>query len=472
MSLPTDIAPCHALIKAQERRIREMKAQVALIPELLAKIAELEARLNQNSGNSNRPPSTDGLKKKPALPRKKGKKRGGQSGHKGKTLKMVEQADIVVEHAPERCQCGHNLRDVPKQDYLRRQVFDLPPPKLEVTEHRVQVCICPACHSVQQGFFPADVTASVQYGAGVRSLSVLLNNSYALSFSKIRQFFADTFGYALNESTQVTANENCYENLTDSEQRIQQALLNSSVNHFDETGLRVAGKNHWLHTCSNAQFTHLFVHEKRGKEALNSESSLLPDYRGWAVHDCWSAYFGYQQCRHALCGAHLLRELQALIEQGSYWASRMQQLLLAAYAKSEQGQRIVSDFDFLGRQYDYICQIADKEEPPPIQRYKGKRAKKTKGRNLLDRLVKYKGAVLAFAQYEEVPFTNNQAERDIRPAKVKQKIAGSFRTYKGAQIYARIQSFIATARKQQLNVFKELNATFYGANFLPSNLGG
>ena len=468
MNLPTDIASCHALIKAQAQRIQGLEAQSVL---LHARIEELEARLNQNSSNSNRPPSSDGEKKKPALPRKKGKKRGGQSGHKGKTLEMVEQPDVVVEHAPQRCQCGHDLVDVPKYDYMKRQVFDLPQPKLEVTEHRVQVCICPACHKAQEGQFPSDVKASVQYGHGVRSLSVLLNNAYGLSFSRIRQFFADVFGYELNESTQVTANDTCYEALADSEQVTRQQLLSSLVNHYDETGLRVAGKNYWLHTCSNHQFTHLFVHEKRGKEALNSEASILPHYQGWAVHDCWSSYFGYEQCRHALCGAHLLRELQALTERNSYWASRMQHLLLAAYAESDQGQGVVSDFDFLGRRYDYICRIADKEEPPPLQRYKGKRPKKTKGRNLLDRLVKHKDAVLAFAQYPEVPFTNNQAERDIRPAKIKQKIAGCFRTYEGAQVYARIQAFISTARKQQLNVFKELNATFCGSNFLTPNLG-
>jgi len=472
LSLPTDIASCHALIKAQAQRIAELEAQVAIIPKLLVKITELEARLNQNSGNSNRPPSTDGLKKKPALPRKKGKKRGGQPSHKGKTLKMVAQPDVIVEHAPAHCRCGQSLANVPKQDYMSRQVFDLPQPKLEVTEHRVQMCICPACHSVQQGDFPADVTTHVQYGFGVRSLSVLLNNAYCLSFSRIRQFFGDVFGYELNESTQVTANANCYTALADSEQFIQQELLNSPVTYFDETGVRVAGKTHWLHTCSNETFTHLFVHQKRGKEALNSESSVLPDYQGWAVHDCWLSYFGYEQCSHALCGAHLLRELQALTELGSHWASCMQHLLLAAYAESDQGQGVVSDFDFLCRRYDYICQIAEKEEPPPIQRYKGKRPKKTKGRNLLDRLLKYKDAVLAFAQYPEVPFTNNQAERDIRPAKVKQKIAGCFRTQKGAQVYARIQAFISTARKHQRNVFKELNATFCGSNFLTPNFGG
>lgn len=471
MHLPNDIASCHVLIKAQETRIRELEAQLSVIAVLQEKIAELEARLNQNSSNSHRAPSSDGLSKKPALPRQKGKKRGGQPGHPGKTLKMVEQADVVVEHAPEQCACGRQLGDVSKQTLERRQVFDLPKPKLEVTEHRLQLCICPDCHRVQTGQFPQEVSAHVQYGSGVRSLSVLLNNSYRLSFSSIRQFFSDVFGYALNESTQVTANETCYEALADSEQVIRKELLASDVDHFDETGMRVDGKLHWLHTCSNEKFTHLFLHEKRGKEALDSAASVLAHYQGWAVHDCWSPYFSYKQCRHAVCGAHLLRELQGLLEQGSRWADLMQDVLLDAYVQSQEGQGVVADFDSISRRYDHICHMADEEEPPPIQQYPNKRPKKSKGRNLFERLVQHKDAVLAFAQYPEVPFTNNQAERDIRPAKVKQKIAGCFRTVKGAQVYARIQSFISTARKQQLNVFNELIASFKGANFLSLSVG-
>ena len=456
MLLPTDIESCHKLLLEQQE----------LIQQLLGKIAELEARLNQNSGNSNRPPSSDGLGKRPAIARQKGKKRGGQAGHKGKTLDMVCDPDRTVPHAPERCVCGFDLSQVPKQIEEKRQVFDLPPPKLEVIEHQLQSCICPACQELQIGRFPESVPARVQYGPGVRSLSVLLNNGYQVSFSKIRRFFCDVFGYELNESTQVSANQKCYEALEVSQERIRQELLQSPVNHFDETGLRVAGKLHWLHNCSNAAFTYLFVHPKRGKKALADPVSLLPDYEGWAVHDCWASYFSYQACHHAVCGAHLLRELQGLIEQGSRWADRMHDLLLYAYTNSDQGRATVPDPDWLYRRYDHICALGDQEEPPPEYRYENKRPKKSKGRNLLERLMRYQDAVLAFAKYEVVPFTNNQAERDVRPAKTKQKVAGCFRTLAGAQVYARIQSFLSTTRKHQLNVFNELVATFGGSNLL------
>lgn len=466
MSLPNDIASCHALILAQQKTIELLLVQSQQLEELQAKVAELEARLSQNSKNSSRPPSSDGLTKQPAFPRQPGKKRGGQSGHKGKTLGMVAHADQIVPRAPEHCVCGYDLSGVPKKVVEKRQVFDLPAPKLEVTEYQLQSCICPACRQIQVGQFPESVSARVQYGPGVRSLSVLLNNGYQVSFSKIRRFFCDVFGYELNESTQVSANHRCFEALQSSQQRIQQELLQSPVNHFDETGLRVAGKLHWLHNCSNAKFTYLFVHAKRGKKALNNPASLIPTYEGWAVHDCWASYFGYESCRHAVCGAHLLRDLRGLIEQGSHWAARMHDLLLYAYHKSDRGQCTVPDMDWLYRRYDHICHLADKEEPPPQYRYKNKRPKKSKGRNLMERLVRYRDAVLAFAKYETVPFTNNQAERDVRPAKTKQKVAGCFRTLAGAQVYARIQSFLSTTRKHQLNVFNELVATFDGYNFL------
>lgn len=431
-----------------------------------AKIAELESRLNQNSRNSHQPPSRDGLKKKPALSKPKGKKPGGQKGHPGNTLKMVAQADVVVEHLPTVCSCGHSLAGVESFELASRQVFDLPEPKLEVTEHRTLACICPHCRSVQQGLFPDEVAASVQYGPGVRSLVVLLNNSCQLPFGKIRQLFADLFGYAINESTQVAANQQCYEALEETSAHIQQCLEASEVNHYDETGLRVAGRLHWLHTCSNEHFTHLFVHPKRGQQALDSEASILPQASGWAVHDCYASYFRYDHCRHAVCGAHLLRELQAWQEQGSRWAKRMHELLLYAYHRSDQGRGVVAKFDFIKRRFAHIAQMADREEPPPSQSPKRKRVKRTKGRNLLERMLLRQDAVLAFAQYAEVPFTNNQAERDIRRAKIKQKVAGCFRTFQGAQVYARIEGFLSTARKQQRPVFRELLDTFSGANFL------
>jgi len=465
VKLPKTIEACHV-------RILELEKQVALIPSLLARIESLEAQLNQNSQNSNRPPSSDGPKKpkrKAAFTRRFKKQKGGQKGHEGKTLEMVDTADDYQNHYPLHCCCGTDLSEVSKYVKERRQVFDIPPPTLEVTEHINYACVCPDCQQEVSAGFPDNVAARVQYGNGVKSLVVLLNTGFKLPYGKVKTFFSDVFGYGLNESTQITAQQKCYVQLEASEQIIQQRLLDtnqSPVNHFDETGIGINGKNNWLHVCSNDLYTYLFVHPNRGKKALNNADSLLPMYKGWAVHDCWKSYFLFDQCQHVICNAHIIRELQALKERGQIWADRMRDLLLYAYDKSQQGTTLVDNFKFISNQYDRICKMADDEEPPPEYRHKGKKAKQSKGRNLLNRLREYKDAVLAFAKHQIIPFTNNQAERDIRPLKIKLKVAGCFRSLDGAKRYARIQAFISTARKNNLNVFNELLATFNGYNFL------
>jgi transposase len=471
LKLPTDIATCHAIILAQQDQIELLQQQVSDLLAIKQEVEKLKAQLNQNSQNSHRPPSSDGPRKQPALPKKKKGKRGGQLGHEGKTLEMVDAADHYEIRQPELCKCGYNLSGVRKYIKERRQVFDIPPAQLEVTEYQALACVCPRCHAESSGTFPEGVKARVQYGNRVKALVTLLNNDCQLAHSKIKRFFADIFGYAINESTQISANKKCYDRLADTERVIKSHLLASPINHYDETGMRINGRNHWLHGCSNELYTYLFPHLKRGKEAINSVYSLLPHYKGWSIHDCWPAYFKFTDCRHAICGAHLLRELQALIEQRSSWAERMHDLLMYAYEQSDEGKTKVNKFKTISKQYDRICQTAAQEEAPAEYRFEGKKPKQTKGRNLLNRLVAYKSAVLAFAEHDLVPFTNNQAERDIRPAKTKLKIAGSFRTFTGAQHYARIQGFISTARKNQLNVFNELVATFSGSNSLVAPVG-
>ena len=469
MKLPKDIASCHKIIKEQQATIDDLINKV--IPKLITRIEVLENQLNQNSGNSHRPPSSDGPKRKPAFTRKKKGKQGGQPGHKGKTLEMVEHPDKYERHEPKQCKCGQDLNDVIKYLIERRQIFDLPKPELVVTEYQSLACICPSCKKENKASFPDSVKSRVQYGSGVSALITMLSNDCQLSFSKIKIFFSDIFGYAINESTQCSTLKRCYSHLTKSEQVLRSYLQNSPVNHFDETGIRIKKKNYWVHGSSNDLYTYLFVHPKRGKEAINSENSILPNYKGWAVHDCWLTYFKFDKCKHSLCGAHLLRELQGLIESNSKWAKRMHELLLYAYHKSDEGKGIVKNFNTIFLQYQRICSQADQEEPPPEKRFAGKRLKRTKGRNLLDRLITHQDAVLAFAKHEIVPFTNNQDERDIRPAKTKLKVAGCFRSFKGAQYYARIQSFISSARKNQLNIFNELVATFNGYNFLTAPEG-
>lgn len=466
MVLPSDIKLLQDLVLALLSRVTRIEGELAAVKfensvlktensALKTENAELRNRLNQNSQNSHKPPSTDGLTKKPALPQSQGKKTGGQSGHTGTTLKMVAQPDLIVVHHAPWCPCcmkSFGLADVTHIGQ-KRQVFDIPAPRLEVTEHQIGLITC--CGQQHRGHFPDLVSQPVQYGSKIKALSVLLSTDYKIPFEKIEQLLGDIYGCTFNESTAISANISCFNALAPIEEWIKGAILNAQLVHFDETGMRVEGKLHWFHVASTSLYTYLFVHAKRGKEALRSTYSLLNDFKNWAVHDCWKSYFDFDNCLHAICIAHILRELQALKENGSNWAVLMHEFLLELFDVSQKATIIVPNKAIWLKKYDIICQKADKEEPPP-QKGKRGRPKNSKGRNLLNRLVLHQDGVIAFAFTEGIPFTNNQAERDIRCLKTKQKVATSFRTFKGAQNYARIQSFVSTSRKHGMNVFQNL----------------
>jgi len=453
MSLPQDIEGCHHLIKEL----------LATVEHLMLRVKELESQINQNSRNSSRPPSSDMYRKGPAFPRAKGGKVGGKKGHDGGTLNMVDKPDQIIEHKTSVCaHCGKVHSQEPLVIRGRRQVFDIPPPRIEVTEHRALDWVCCGCHHENQGKFPAQVSAPAQYGLRLQTMSVLFNNAYCIPRNKVQLIFKDLYGITLNEGTLQSQNELAYTRLETEETHIKTQVLQSEVVHYDETGFHVGKERYWEHVAANERFTYLFVHPKRGKEA-HEDLSILPEFQNWAVHDCWSTYFNFSACKHAVCGAHLLRELNALIENGRKWAVQFHAFLLDLYRQTDQGKRSLPPEKHKKTllRYKKILKLADQEEPPPIQRPRGK-PKKTKGRNLFDRLSKHQQAVLAFAFHEEVPFTNNQAERDIRPTKTKMKVSGCFRTQFGAEIYARIQSFVSTVRKLQFNPFNELYTVLSG----------
>lgn len=469
MELSNDIHILKDLVMVLLTRINHLETHQASLEienmSLKAENLELRNRLNQNSQNSNKPPSSDGLTKKtthPAIPKEKGKRSGGQSGHKGNTLKMVDIADTqVIHHAP-FCPCCSKVftsSDV-EQVIQRRQVFDIPKPQIIVTEHQLGIITC--CGQKHKGVFPQGVNSLVQYGTNIKSLSVLLSVDYKVPFDKIEQLFSDLYQCSFNESTAISANTAFFEALAPIELTIKSKILDSPVVHFDETGMRVDGKLHWFHAACTAFFTYLFVHRKRGKEALNSEESLIKDFKKWAIHDCWKSYFDFKSCYHALCNAHIIRELDNLIELKSAWALEMKTLLFDLYKLSDKGKLNVPDKPIWIEKYESICQKADLEEPLPIkssEKARGK-PKSTKGRNLLNRLKTHQEGVLAFAFIDHIPFTNNQAERDIRCLKTKQKVATSFHTMKGAQNYARIQGFVSSVRKHKSNVFQQINNVF------------
>jgi transposase len=429
---------------------------------LKAENAELRRRLGLNSENSHKPPSSDGYKKKrvrPGLP-KEGKAMGGQKGHKGKTLRQVEKPDKVVLHLPEHCSlCG---RRVGVEEAYRvigmKQVFDLPIPKLEVIAHHLGEIEC--CGQSHRGAYPAYARSGVQYGPGVRALVTKLSVDHKMPLEQISILFRDLYGYNLNSETTEKALELGYDLSAPLAAAVKEALQDAEVGHFDETGLRVAGKLHWLHTAGNEDYTYLFLHTNRGKKALLSEQSVLKDFKGYAIHDCMISYFGFTDAQHGLCNAHILRELQGLIDDNSSWAKEMHAPLLELYEELPNLALRGESAEILRQRYHRILRNADVEESPPKKKAGKGRPKSTPGRNLLRRLQEHENAVLAFAFVEAVPFTNNLAERDLRPAKVKQKVSGGFRTVRGAEVYARLQALISTYRKQDKNIFAFLHNLF------------
>ena len=455
-----------------EGKVAELSKQ---LERALLRIQELEQRLNKNSRNSDKPPSSDGLAKKPAIARPRGlRKPGGQKGHPGKTLKTVAHPDHRVVHpvAHPQCGCGCDLSNLTDEGHWeRRQVFDLPPTVLKVTEHRVEQKTCPGCGRLHLGGFPDGVTSRVQYGERVRALSVMLNVEQSLPLARIQALFAGLTGYGINESTVHAAVERMYDELAIEEQIIHQAVLDSPVAHADETGGRIAGCTQWIHGFSSLLHTLYVVCKQRGGEVINGPQSHLASFTGRLVHDCLNSYLSMAggSLKHGLCNAHLLRELTALMElpQAFSWPGKMHELLMDYYRASDYGKGVVDAVarKKLDERYAAILAVADREEPPPEKGKRG-RPKNSKGRNLLNRLITYQEAVLAFSRYAEVPFTNNLGERDLRPWKTKLKVSGCFRTLKGAQRYARIKGFCSTVRKNGLVVFDQLIAAQKGQSFL------
>lgn len=461
MEMKDELTELKALVLVLLQKIEVLEKENAA---LKAENAQLAQRLGMNSNNSDKPPASDGLSKKPtvAIAKQTGKKSGGQQGHTGHSLQMVETPDVILVHHAPYCPCCRKVFSSSQvEEYVRekRQVFDLPEPKLLITEHQLGIISC--CGKKHVGVFPPGVTAPASYGVRIAAMSSLLNTDFRLPLKKISQLFEDLYGCSYNESTCSSAHEKLYQGLWPVEQNIKEQILESQAVHFDETGMRVAGQLHWFHTACTDTLCYLFVHKQRGKQALMADASLLKDFTNWAIHDCWKPYFAFKDCKHGLCNAHLLRELTCLQEQGSQWAFLMHQFLFDLYKESQKGTRLVANKDKWIQTYGQICQQADGEEPPPIGKGRGK-PKSSKGRNLLNRLVKHQEGVLAFAFVEAVPFTNNRAEQAIRCVKIKQKIAMSFRTCKGSEIYARVQGFVTTCRKQELNVFQQLVAVLNG----------
>lgn len=427
------------------------------IETLTARVSELEARLKLNSRNSGKPPSSDGYGKKPkSLRGKSGKSQGGQKGHPGTTLKLVSEPDAVVVYAVETCGgCGESLVGTPGE-VERRQVFDLPEIRLRVTEHRAERKRCRCCATVTVGEFPAEATSVTQYGPGVRSLATYLMVGHALPVQRTQEILRDLSGHTISTGTLCAMVEQGANHLVGWEAAVKEMLIAAPVVHADESGARVAGKLWWLHVASTPTLTHYAIHQKRGTAAMD-EIGILPNLSGTTIHDCWKAYFSSAN-RHGLCNAHLLRELVNVSENHHQtWADDLMELLLDAKDEVETANATELPRhrrDLIDARFDAIVQQGLAVNPKAAGR------KQTFPKNLLDRLRLYKAFFLAFVHDFTVPFDNNQAERDLRMVKVKQKVSGGFRSEDGATWFARIRSYISSAKKQGQNIFSALTAAF------------
>lgn len=452
------IEKAQALIREDSQLSASAKSTFELLILLISLLAN---RLNLNSNNSSKPPSSDPNRSKKPKP-KTGNKPGGQKGHVGKTLEKVHDPDKIEVLKIDR-------RTLPPAKYRQvgfetRQVFDIDISRV-VTEYRAQILEDDKGNRFVAPF-PDGVSKAVQYGEGIKAHSVYMSQFQLIPYNRIQDYFWDQLNIPISGGSIFNFNLEAFHLLADFEGLAKNELAVSPVAHADETGINMGGKRHWLHNVSSQLWTLYYPHEKRGLDAMD-DMGILPRFNGILCHDHWKPYYRLN-CTHALCNAHHLRELTRAWEQdGQQWAEKMKDLLETINRKVNDAGGALDDKEaqkYL-RKYRRIITQAEIECPEPIRSdKKGKRGppKKSKARNLLERLRDYEQDVLRFMDNELVPFSNNLGENDIRMTKVQQKISGCFRSMEGAQIFCRIRSYLSTCRKQGIKASHALDLLFNG----------
>lgn len=463
-----------AVVALVQSLFAQFETQVQALNE---RVRELETRLGKDSHNSHKPPSSDEptfrRRGRKSLRQRSGKKPGGQPGHTGCTRVQVEKPDEVHLHVPHQCaHCGDDLKGVEPHASQRRQVFDIPVLRLHVREHQAQSKRCRGCGESTQAAFPPGVDEPVQYGSGVLALGLYLQAYQLIPYARSAKLIGDLFGQAPSQGTLARALTHAHARLEPVEQQILAGLRQSPSVHFDETGLRIASKRQWVHSAGTASLTLYRAHAKRGREAIDA-MGVLPGYTGVSIHDAYTSYLSYPG-RHALCNAHLLRDLVAVEEETQApWAASMRALLLeikaaAADARGAGAAQLEPvQLQAFRSRYDALLREGRDAHPPNPPTGRAGRRKQSPACNLVLRLEKHAERVLAFMYDLALPFDNNLAERDLRMLKTQQKISGGFRSDRGAEVFCRIRSYISTVCKQRLPLMDALRSVFSGALLIP-----
>ncbi len=479
--LPTE-AEVRAAYREGENAVVSLFEQItATVIQLAERVQALEDQLVKNSNNSSKPPSSDGYQKPSpkSLRKRHQKKSGGQPGHSGHTLKAVEHPDHIEVHQVRQClYCHAGLEEVETSSHEKRQVFDVPSVRIEITEHQAEIKCCPQCGEVNKAVFPEGITQPVQYGPEIKAQAVYLNQYQMLPLERTGEVFEALYGQALSDGTILEACQEVAERVEPGNAAIKKHLTEKEDTvHFDETGARVEGKLNWLHSASTAQLTYYKMHARRGEPAMDA-MGILPNLKGRAIHDGWKSYFKYP-IQHGLCNAHHLRRLKFLEERyPQTWVTELADLLVDIKEAVDTAQQAsltcltseqLSDFN---NRYDHWVKQGLQTNVPPEraedQPKKRGRIKQSPAKNLLDEFHIHKEFVLAFMYDFSVPFDNNQAERDIRMMKVKQKVSGCFRSTEGANLFCQIRGYISTARKNGKKVLDILRRALAGTPYLPS----
>ena len=456
------------LLKQNENLTASVAELTDTVDKLKQTIEELREQLNKNSRNSSKPPSSDGLgkptvKKDRSLREASGKKQGAQEGHEGVCLSIISNPDHTENHMHSDCEgCPYHDACLEKAciKETRHEIDAVV--TVDVTAHNLfSVPECPLHGGSRTGHFPADIKAAVQYGKNLQAMVVAFNTVGAVSINRTHEILSSVFNIPLATGTIKNMVTRCADSLKGTHEKIRLKMTTRGLIHCDETGTRVDGKTWWVHNASDRDYTYLTINKKRGRIGMD-EAGVLPHARGIIVHDCWGSYWQYPDVTHAICWAHLLRELNGVIENHpeQTWAPKFRRLLLdmkksrdeaVQEHRDELSSQQLSKFD---TEYDDIIKTAYEENPlPETSAKKRGRKKKSKVLNLICRLVNYKASVCLFIKNLCVPFDNNQAECDLRMVKVKTKVSGCFRSEEGAQEYITIMSYIGSARKHGINAF-------------------